>query len=87
MVSVQHRSVVLAESSKRPHSLRLCRFLDVSLVNEGGSKLRERAQGALYAGTPRRIIGDDDAIFDHNNPKIKEVSTDVQQENQSLADR
>ncbi|CAM6106108.1 unnamed protein product [Calypogeia fissa] len=50
-------------------------FAALSLDNEGGSKLRERAQGALYAGPPRRIIGDDDAIFDHNNPKIKEDIT------------
>lgn len=49
-------------------------MLVASLDDVGGSELRERAQGALYAGTPRRVLGNDDAIFDHDNPKIKEVS-------------
>ncbi|KAL3683464.1 hypothetical protein R1sor_001486 [Riccia sorocarpa] len=40
--------------------------------NAGSAALRERAQDALYAGIPRRIIGNDDAVFDHNDPKIKE---------------
>jgi hypothetical protein len=39
----------------------------------GTGGLTERARGAVYAGPPRRTIGNDDAIFDHENPKIKEV--------------
>lgn len=39
----------------------------------GTGELTERARGAVYAGPPRRTIGNDDAIFDHENPKIKEV--------------
>jgi COMPASS component SWD3 len=35
--------------------------------------LTERARAALHAGPPRRTIGNDDAIFDHDDPKIKEV--------------
>lgn len=35
--------------------------------------LTERARAAVYAGPPRRTIGNDDAIFDHDDPKIKEV--------------
>lgn len=35
--------------------------------------LTERARAAIHAGPPRRTIGNDDAIFDHDNPKIKEV--------------
>lgn len=38
------------------------------------SDLTERARGAVYAGPPRRTIGNDDAIFDHSDPKIKEVN-------------
>ncbi|CAK9879892.1 unnamed protein product [Sphagnum jensenii] len=38
----------------------------------GTGELTERARGAVYAGPPRRTIGNDDAIFDHENPKIKE---------------
>jgi hypothetical protein len=38
----------------------------------GTGELAERARGAVYAGPPRRTIGNDDAIFDHENPKIKE---------------
>lgn len=34
--------------------------------------LTERARAAIHAGPPRRTIGNDDAIFDHDNPKIKE---------------
>jgi len=37
--------------------------------------LTERARAAVYAGPPRRTIGNDDAIFDHDDPKIKEVGT------------
>lgn len=39
--------------------------------------LTERARAAVYAGPPRRTIGNDDAIFDHDDPKIKEVVTVV----------
>lgn len=34
--------------------------------------LTERARAAIHAGPPRRTIGNDDAIFDHDDPKIKE---------------
>ncbi|XP_024385842.1 uncharacterized protein [Physcomitrium patens] len=34
--------------------------------------LTERARAAVYAGPPRRTIGNDDAIFDHDDPRIKE---------------
>lgn len=39
--------------------------------------LTERARATVYAGPPRRTIGNDDAIFDHDDPKIKEVVTVV----------
>lgn len=35
--------------------------------------LTEKARAAVYAGPPRRTIGNDNAIFDHDDPKIKEV--------------
>eukprot|EP00246_Nothoceros_aenigmaticus_P017230 TRINITY_DN828_c0_g3_i2.p1 TRINITY_DN828_c0_g3~~TRINITY_DN828_c0_g3_i2.p1 ORF type:complete len:336 (-),score=50.75 TRINITY_DN828_c0_g3_i2:732-1637(-) len=44
----------------------------VKRPDSGSSGLIERAQGALHVGPPRRTIGNDDAIFDHNNPQVKE---------------